>query len=205
MIDNLHRLSLPSMLSIIEGNAKIRIVDQQLRLRSQQLLKRGRWAPTPYVPLPKDAFKYYDRPDPATYCPMLFGEEDDWKEDDEPVGPNEIYTAQVEFGEDLTDGILAIDGTRALINMIMKELKKVTLLDIKDALTKVVEDWRDYLSRKLQYFVNMLLFPMVGCRKEKVRIHFDGCWLEPREFTVNVKPKEKRGISKESHYFLRSL
>jgi hypothetical protein len=155
--------------------------------------------------LPKDAFKYYPRPDPATYCPMLFGDEDNWKEDDEPVGPNEIHTAHVEFGEDLTDGILAIDGSRAIINKIMKELKQVKLLDIKDSLTKVVEDWRDYLSRKLQYFVNMLVFPMVGCRKEKVRIHFDGCWLEPREFTVNVKPKEKRGVSKESHYFLRSL
>jgi hypothetical protein len=104
------------MLSINEGNAKIRVVDQQLRLRSQQLLKRGRWAPAPYIPMPKDAFKYYPRPDPATYCPMLFGDEENWREDDEPVGPNEIHTAHVEFGEDLTDGILSIDGSRALIN-----------------------------------------------------------------------------------------
>jgi len=49
----------------------------------------------------------------------------------------------------------------------------------------------------------MLVFPLVGCRKEKVRVHFDGCWLEPREFTVDVKPKEKRSINMESDYLLR--
>jgi hypothetical protein len=48
----LHKISLPSMLSIAEGNAEIRVVDKSLRLRSQQLLKRGRWAPAPYVPMP---------------------------------------------------------------------------------------------------------------------------------------------------------
>jgi len=45
----------------------------------------------------------------------------------------------------------------------------------------------------------------VGYGKEKVRIHFEGCWLEPREFTVNVLPSEKRGYKHESSFFLRSL
>ena len=121
------------------------------------------------------------------------------------MGTIEIRTSEVEFGEDLTDGILAIDGARALLNKSMKGLRKVRLLDIRDALTRLLLDWRDYLSSSLQYFLNMLVFPLVGCHKEKVRILFDGCWLEPREYTINVKPKDKRGIEKESSYLLRSL
>ena len=34
---------------------------------------------------------------------------------------------------------------------------------------------------------------------------FDGSWLEPREFTVNVKPHERRAARQQSHYYLRSL
>jgi hypothetical protein len=51
----------------------------------------------------------------------------------------------------------------------------------------------------------MVLLAHVGYRRERVRIIFENCWLEPREFTVNVKPKEKRGYKKDSSYFLRSL
>jgi hypothetical protein len=51
----------------------------------------------------------------------------------------------------------------------------------------------------------MLLFPYVGDRKEKVMIIFEGSWIEPREFTINVKPKERRGYAHISSYFLRSL
>lgn len=61
------------------------------------------------------------------------------------------------------------------------------------------------MKRRLQYFVNMLLFPYVGYRKEKVRIIFQDSWLEPREFTINVKPKERRGYKHISSYFLMSL
>ena len=51
----------------------------------------------------------------------------------------------------------------------------------------------------------MLLFPYVGYRTEKMRIMFEGSLLEPREFTINVKPKERRGCAQISSYFLRSL
>ena len=51
----------------------------------------------------------------------------------------------------------------------------------------------------------MVLLPQVDYKRERVRIIFDDCWLEPREFTVNVKAKEKRGHKKDSNYFLRSL
>jgi hypothetical protein len=51
----------------------------------------------------------------------------------------------------------------------------------------------------------MVLLPHVSYGRERVRIIFEDCWLEPREFTVNVSAKEKRGYKKDSNYFLRSL
>jgi hypothetical protein len=38
-----------------------------------------------------------------------------------------------------------------------------------------------------------------------VRIIFEGFWLEPREFTVNVRAKERRDYKKDSNFFVRSL
>ena len=38
-----------------------------------------------------------------------------------------------------------------------------------------------------------------------MRIIFEGYWLEPREFTVNIRPKERRDYKKNSNFFLRSL
>ena len=46
---------------------------------------------------------------------------------------------------------------------------------------------------------------MVGYGKHKVMIEFDGCWLDARQFTVNVKPRDRRGFSHNSAFFLRSL
>ena len=51
----------------------------------------------------------------------------------------------------------------------------------------------------------MLLFPVVYYGKHKVKVHFDGYWMEPREFTVNVTTKDRRGIMHDSSYFLQSL
>jgi hypothetical protein len=38
-----------------------------------------------------------------------------------------------------------------------------------------------------------------------VRIEFNGCWLDTREFTINVKPRDRRGFCHNSAFFLRSL
>ena len=111
----------------------------------------------------------------------------------------------MDSGEDLTDGILAVDGARALLNTVRREVKGVKYHDLRDGLLTLVDDWRAFLTLRLQYFLNMVLFPVVGYGKEKVRIHFEGCWLEPREFTVNVKPSERWGFKHESSFFLRSL
>jgi hypothetical protein len=78
-------------------------------------------------------------------------------------------------------------------------------LDLRGGLLKFIDGRRAYLKSRLQYFVNMILFPHVGYGKEKVRIIFEGCWLDFREFTVNVTPKEKRGYMHNSNYFLMSI
>ena len=99
--------------------------------------------------MPDDAIRYYPRPDPAIYCPLLYAEdESEWSED-EPDGPRVINTSEVEFGDDLTDGVLAVDGARALMNKIMSGVKKIKFHDIKDALVNLIEYWRGYLGRKL--------------------------------------------------------
>jgi hypothetical protein len=78
----------------------------------------------------------------------------------------------MDLGEDLTDGILAVDGARALLNTVRQEIKGIKYHDLRDELLTLVDDWRASFKRRLQYFVNMVLFPVVGYGKEKVRINF---------------------------------
>ena len=105
----------------------------------------------------------------------------------------------------MTDGILAVDGVRVLLNKVRQEVKDIQFIDLRDGLLKFVDERRAFLKRRLQYFVNMILYPQVGYGRERVRIIFEGCWLDSREFTVNVTPKERRGYKHPSNYFLRSI
>jgi hypothetical protein len=72
VIATVHTLSLPTELTINEGNAEIHVVETGLSLRSQRLLKRGRWARKPATMAQEEPIKYEPRPDPATYCPNLY-------------------------------------------------------------------------------------------------------------------------------------
>ena len=83
--------------------------------------------------------------------------------------------------------------------------KDIEYLDLNYGLLTFIDGRRAYLNRKLQYFVNMVLLPHVNYGRERLRIIFEDCWLEPREYTVNVSAKEKRGFKKDSNFFLRSL
>ena len=105
----------------------------------------------------------------------------------------------------MTDGILAVDGVRVLLSKVREEVKDIQFIDLRDGLLKFVDERRAFLKRRLQYFVNMILYPQVGYGRERVRIIFEGWWLDPREFTVNVTPKERRGYKHPSNYFLRSI
>ncbi len=76
---------------------------------------------------------------------------------------------------------------------------------MRDGILAFIDGRRAYLNRRLQYFINMVLLPHVDYRREKVRIIFEDCWLNPRDFTVNVMAKERRDYKKDSRFFLRSL
>ena len=152
---------------------------------------------SPKVESEEQPIPYVSRPDPAIYCPTLYAPCNDSDEDKSPVGgestrPLEIKTSDIDSGDDLTDGILAIDAARFLLSKVRQEVKAIKFLDLRDTLLTLVDGWRAFLNRRLQYFVNMVLLPWVDYGNQKVRLLFDGCCLEPREFTVNVKPHERR-------------
>jgi hypothetical protein len=52
-------------------------------------------------------------------------------------------------GEDLTDGILAVDGVRVLLSMVRQEAKDIKYLDLMDCLFNLVDRWRAYLNSRL--------------------------------------------------------
>jgi hypothetical protein len=77
----------------------------------------------------------------------------------------------------LTEGILAVDNVRVLLNKVRDEVKEIKFIDLRDGLLKFVDGRRAFLKSRLQYFVNMILYPHVGYGKEKVKIIFDDWWL----------------------------
>jgi hypothetical protein len=139
------------------------VVDKSLSLRSRKLLKRPRWARAPKAVTEKQPIQYISRPDPALYCPTLYAPCIDSDEDQLPVaggstGPREIKTSDIgDSGDDLTDGILTIDGSRFLLSKVRQEIKAIKFLDLRDTLLTLIDGWRAFLNRRLQYFVNMLL------------------------------------------------
>ena len=138
-------------------------MDKSLSLRSRKLLKWPRWATAPKAETKEQPIQYISRPDPALYCPTLYAPCIDSDEDQLPVpgestGPREIKTSDIgDSGDDLTDGILTIDGSRFLLSKVRQEVKAIKFLDLRDSLLTLVGGWRAFLNRKLQYFVNMVL------------------------------------------------
>ncbi len=86
-----------------------------------------------------------------------------------------IKTSEIVSGDDLTDGILAIDSVRSILSKVREEVKGIKYIDLQDELIGRVDHWQAYIKRRLQYFIEMVLFPMVGYSKHKVMIEFDGC------------------------------
>ena len=131
MADTLHKISLPAELSINECNAKIEVVDNSLSIRSRLLLKRPRYPTAPKVLTEDQPIQYVSRADPAIYCPTLYAKCDDSNEDQLPeaaesTGPREIRTSDIgDSGDDLTNGILTIDGSRYLLSIVRKEVKTI--------------------------------------------------------------------------------
>ena len=78
---------------------------------------------SPQVEIKDQPIPYVSRPDPAIYCPTLYAPCNDSYEDQVPLagestGPLEIKTSDIDSGDDLTDGILAIDAARFLLSKV---------------------------------------------------------------------------------------
>ena len=58
-------------------------------------------------------------PDPSIYCPLLYASSDSSCDDKEAVSPQEIKTVEIDSTDDLTDGILAVDGAHVRLNKVM--------------------------------------------------------------------------------------
>jgi hypothetical protein len=118
--DTLQNISMPTALTVNECNAEIQVVEKSLSIRSRKLLKRPRLAMTPKAVEP---IEYVERPDPAMYCSFLYApcesSSDESSEEKEADKVREIRTGNIGgSGEDLTDGILAVDGVRFLSNKV---------------------------------------------------------------------------------------
>ena len=75
---------------------------------------------SPKVESEEQPIPYVSRPDPDIQCPTLYAPCNDSDEDKSPVGgestrPLEIKISDIDSGDDLTDGILAIDAARFLL------------------------------------------------------------------------------------------
>jgi 4-hydroxy-L-threonine phosphate dehydrogenase PdxA len=66
---------------------------------------------------------------------------------------------------------------------------------------------RNYLKRKLQYFINMLLIPhpKVGLGKTQVMLLFGSPFIKDRTFAVSVDRNDRSTFGRTSNEALRSL
>lgn len=147
----MHEISLPAELCVNECNAEIQVVEKTLSIRSRKLLKRPRLAIAKNDET-EHPIQYTSRPDPATYCPLLYAPCDtssDESSDEEQTGPREMRTSEIGCGDDLTEGISAVDGVRFLSNKVRQHVKDIKYLDLSDGLLSFIDDHRAYLNRRL--------------------------------------------------------
>ena len=118
----MHNISLPAELTINECNAKIQVVEKSLSIRSRKLLKRPRCAMSPKVESEEQPIPNVSRPDPAIYCKTLYdpcNSSSDESSEEEPEKIREIRSSKIGgSGDDLANGILAVDGVRFLSNKV---------------------------------------------------------------------------------------
>ena len=75
------------------------------------------------IPKPEEPIEYVERPDSAEYCRTLYAPCESYSSDksneEEPDIIREIRTGDIgDSGEDLTNGILAVDAVRFLSNKV---------------------------------------------------------------------------------------
>jgi len=60
-----------------------------------------------------------------------------------------IKTSEIDSGDDLTDGILAIDSVRSILSKVREEVKGIKYIDLQDELIGLVDHWQAYIKRRL--------------------------------------------------------
>jgi hypothetical protein len=57
-----------------------------------------------------------------------------------------IKTSEIDSGDDLTDGILAIDSVRSILSKVREEVKGIKYIDLQDELIGLVDHWQAYIK-----------------------------------------------------------
>ena len=70
---------------------------------------------------------------------------------EDPVGPLRLVVDDlVDIGDDIKKGVKAVDGARDLLTLSRQKVSKLRYsIKLRDRLLRLIEDQRDYLSRKL--------------------------------------------------------
>jgi len=76
---------------------------------------------------------------------------------------------------------------------------------VHQPLTQLLERARAALRRGQQHFLNMMLLPTLGHGHHKVDLHFACPTLQPRQVTINVRPKDGSGLRMSGAAHLRHL
>jgi hypothetical protein len=74
----------------------------------------------------------------------------------------------IDIGDDIKEGVNSVDSARQLLTICRQKVSGLQWsLNLKRRLLTLIEYQRDYLSRGLQHFLNMVLipYPSIGMGK----------------------------------------
>lgn len=106
-----------------------------------------------------------------------------------------------DIGDDLIQGINQIDAARHLLTQSRNKVSHLQCSpNLRGRFKKLIDEMRNYLSRKLQHFLNLVLIPhpKIGLGKTEVLLLFNSPFMKDRNFTVNVTYKERRNFTQTS-------
>ena len=106
-----------------------------------------------------------------------------------------------DIGDDLIQGISQIDAARHLLTQSRHKVSQLHCSpNLRGRFKRLIDEMRDYLSRKLQHFLNLVLIPhpKIGLGKTEVLLLFNSPFMKDRNFTVSVTYKERRNFTQTS-------
>ena len=95
----------------------------------------------------------------------------------------------VDISDDIKKGVHEVEKARKLLTKSRQKVGKLRYSPkLREQLLRLIDDQRDYLSRKLQHFLNMVLIPneKIGLGKTKVILFFNSPYMRDRTFTVSA-------------------